>query len=138
MGICASKGALSATSATSSKAENTAASGVRAPACRLGMERFIEPQDTYDEKKPPTMLDRPWPRNSRLVSMRCPDLAATALAMEIAWPSATMVSANASPSNSGTWAQLTCGSTSLGQGTAMLPTVRKPCIVSTGKTCGIR
>ena len=46
IGICASKGALSATSATSNSAENTAASGVRAPACRLGMERFIEPQDT--------------------------------------------------------------------------------------------
>ena len=46
MGICASKGALTATSASSSNAEKTAASGVRAPACKLGMERFMEPHDT--------------------------------------------------------------------------------------------
>ena len=46
MGIRASIVALTATSASSSSAENTEASGVWAPACRLGMERFIEPQDT--------------------------------------------------------------------------------------------
>jgi len=46
MGICASSGALSATRAKSNSAENTDDSGVRAPASRLGMERFIEPHDT--------------------------------------------------------------------------------------------
>ena len=46
IGICASKDALTATSANSNIAEKTAASGVRAPACKLGMERFMEPQDT--------------------------------------------------------------------------------------------
>ena len=44
-GINASSGADRATSATSSKAENTAASGVLAPASKLGTERFSEPQD---------------------------------------------------------------------------------------------
>ena len=46
IGILASSALLMATSAKTSTAEKTAASGVRAPACRLGMERFIEPHDT--------------------------------------------------------------------------------------------
>ena len=46
IGILASSELLTATKANSSSAEKTAAMGVRAPACRLGMERFIEPHDT--------------------------------------------------------------------------------------------
>ena len=46
IGICASTGALTATSPSSSSAENIDAIGVRAPVSRFGMERFIEPQDT--------------------------------------------------------------------------------------------
>ena len=46
IGICASTGALKATRPSSSSAENTEASGVRAPDSRLGMERFMEPHDT--------------------------------------------------------------------------------------------
>ena len=46
IGILASNALLTATNANSSTAEKTAASGVRAPACRLGMERFIDPHDT--------------------------------------------------------------------------------------------
>ncbi|MNY79767.1 hypothetical protein D3C86_2205550 [compost metagenome] len=45
IGICASSGALSATSATSHSAENTLASGVRAPASKLGTERLSEPHE---------------------------------------------------------------------------------------------
>ena len=45
-GISASKGALKASSASSHSDANTAASGVRAPASRLGSERFSEPQAT--------------------------------------------------------------------------------------------
>lgn len=45
-GIYASSGALSAISNRSSSAENTAASGVRAPASRFGIDLFSEPQDT--------------------------------------------------------------------------------------------
>ena len=46
MGISASKPLLTATSASNNTAENTDASGVWAPASRLGMERFMEPHDT--------------------------------------------------------------------------------------------
>jgi len=60
---------------------------VRAPASKLGIERLSEPQDTYEERKLPTMLDRPWPRNSRLASTCWPERSATALAIEIDWPS---------------------------------------------------
>jgi hypothetical protein len=42
---------------------------------------------------PPTMFDSPWPRNSRLASRCCPERDATALAIEIDCPSATIVSA---------------------------------------------
>ncbi len=45
IGICASSGALTATSATSHSAENTLASGVRAPASKLGTERLSEPHE---------------------------------------------------------------------------------------------
>ena len=46
MGISASQLLLTATSPSSSPAENTDANGVCAPASRLGMDRFIDPQDT--------------------------------------------------------------------------------------------
>ena len=46
IGISASTPALTATSTSSSSAENTAAIGVCAPASKLGIERFIDPQDT--------------------------------------------------------------------------------------------
>ena len=46
IGILANSWLLTATSANNNSAEKTAASGVRAPACKLGMERFMEPQDT--------------------------------------------------------------------------------------------
>ena len=45
IGIAASSVALTATSASSHSAEHTAASGVRAPTSRLGIERFSEPHD---------------------------------------------------------------------------------------------
>ncbi|MNV23023.1 hypothetical protein D3C71_1140220 [compost metagenome] len=44
-GIMASNGADKATSTTSSTAEKTAASGVLAPASKLGIDRFNDPQD---------------------------------------------------------------------------------------------
>ena len=56
--------------------------------------------------KPPTMFDRPWPRNSRLASMCWPERAATALAIEIDWPRATIVSAKAMPTRSGSRRQV--------------------------------
>ena len=46
VGILASNALLTATKTNNKTAEKTAASGVRAPACKLGMERFIEPHDT--------------------------------------------------------------------------------------------
>ncbi len=46
MGMRASSDELTATRASRSSAEKTAASGVRAPACRFGMDRFMDPQDT--------------------------------------------------------------------------------------------
>ncbi len=70
------------------------------------------------------MLDRPWPRNSRFASMRWPERSATVLAIEMPWPSATMVSANANPTSSRACAQPMCGSSKRGQGVAMYPTVR--------------
>ncbi|MNV36157.1 hypothetical protein D3C71_1276230 [compost metagenome] len=45
LGIMASNGADKATSTTSSTAEKTAASGVFAPASKLGTDRFSDPQD---------------------------------------------------------------------------------------------
>ncbi len=54
--------------------------------------------------------------NSRLASMRWPDRAATALAIEIDWPSATMVSAKARPISSGSCFQSICGGEKGGQG----------------------
>ena len=42
----------------------------------------------------------------------------------MAWPSATIVSANAKPSSSDTDAQLICGSTNSGQGVVICPIVR--------------
>ncbi len=45
-GIRASSGALDAISSSSHSEANTAASGVRAPASRFGIERFSEPQET--------------------------------------------------------------------------------------------
>ena len=101
IGISASSGALTAASSSSQSEANTAASGVRAPASRLGNDRFSEPHETYDENSPPTMFDSPWPRNSRLASMCWPERAATALAIEIDWPRATIVSAKAMPTRSG-------------------------------------
>ena len=56
--------------------------------------------------------------------MRWPDFSATARAIAIAWPSATMVSAKASPSKSEACAQLMSGSSKRGQGVSMWPTVR--------------
>ena len=52
------------------------------------------------------MFDSPWPRNSRLPSMCWPERAATALAIEIDWLSATIVSAKAMPIRSGSEAQV--------------------------------
>ena len=92
---------MTATRRSSQSDANTAASGVRAPASKFGIERFSEPHETYDEKKPPTMFDSPWPRNSRLASMCWPERAATALAIEIDWPRATIVSAKAMPTQVG-------------------------------------
>ena len=57
--MSASNGAVKATNNSSQNDENTAASGVRAPASKFGSERFSEPHDTYDEKKPPTRLESP-------------------------------------------------------------------------------
>jgi hypothetical protein len=44
-GICASNGALTMTSTTSSSAENTLATGVCAPASKFGTERFSDPHE---------------------------------------------------------------------------------------------
>ncbi len=60
---------LAATSASSHSAENTLASGVRAPPFRLGSERFNEPHETKHENSPPARFDRPWPTNSWLTSI---------------------------------------------------------------------
>ena len=122
IGISASSGALTAMSSNSQSDANTAASGVRAPASRFGIDRFSEPHDTYDENNPPTMFDRPWPRNSRLASMCWPERSATALAMEIDWPRATMVSAKAMPTRSGSTGSSTAGSRKCGQIGGMAPT----------------
>ena len=70
------------------------------------------------------MLDKPWPRNSRLASMRWPERSATVLAIEIAWPSATTVSANASPTRSEACAQLMRGNSKRGHGAAICPSMR--------------
>ena len=37
--------------------------------------RLNEPDDGYADVKAPAMLDRPWPMNSWLLSMRWPDFA---------------------------------------------------------------
>src|ERR1044071_4475601 len=87
------------------------------------MERLREPQDTYEEKNPPTMLDRPWPRNSRLASMVWPERSATALAMEMDWPSATMVRAKAIETSSGSDLSSTPGHWKRGQTGGTVPTV---------------
>ena len=58
IGISASSGALTAASSSSQSEANTAASGVRAPASRLGSDRFSEPHETYDENSPPTMFEQ--------------------------------------------------------------------------------
>jgi hypothetical protein len=60
-----------------------------------------EPQDTYDDANAPTRFDSPWPRNSRLASIRCPDRSATALAIEIDCARVTIVNAKAMPTRSG-------------------------------------
>ena len=88
---------------------------MRAPASRFGSDRFSEPHDTYDEKKPPTMFDSPWPRNSRFASMAWPERAATAFAIEIDWPSATIVSATARLTSSGNACRSTTGTSKRGQ-----------------------
>ena len=56
--------------------------------------------------------------------MRWPECMATVLAIEIAWPSATMVSANARPTRSDACAQLMCGSSKRGHGVAICPITR--------------
>ncbi len=122
-GISASSGALSAARASSQSDANTAASGVRAPASRFGSERLSEPHETYDENMPPTMFDRPWPRNSRLASMCWPERSAIALAIEIDWPRATIVSAKAMPTRSGSVRRSTAGSAKRGQIDGIGPTI---------------
>ena len=124
IGIRASSGALSAASSSNHSEAKTAASGVRAPASRLGNERFSEPHDTYDENSPPTMFDSPWPRNSRLASMCWPDRAATALAIEIDWPRATIVNAKAMPTRSGSRRRSKSGTLRRGQIGGIGPTTR--------------
>ena len=57
--------------------------------------RLNEPDDGYAELKAPTMFDRPWPMNSWLPSIRCPDLVATARAIDTASVSPSTVSASA-------------------------------------------
>ena len=122
IGISASSGALTAASSSSQSDANTAASGVRAPASRLGNDRFSEPHETYDENSPPTMFDSPWPRNSRLASMCWPERAATALAIEIDWPRATIVSAKAMPTRSGSRRRSNAGKVRCGQIAGIGPT----------------
>ena len=70
------------------------------------------------------MFDSPCPRNSRFASMRWPERWATVLAIEIACPSATMVSANASPSKSAACAQVMLGHRKSGHGVTTLPMER--------------
>ena len=96
---------------------------MRAPASRFGSERLSEPHETYDENMPPTMFDRPWPRNSRLASMCWPERSAIALAIEIDWPRATIVSAKAMPTRSGSVRRSTAGSAKCGQIDGIGPTI---------------
>ena len=56
--------------------------------------------------------------------MRWPERRATVLAIEIVWPSATIVSAKARPTSSDACAQLMRGNSKRGHGVAMAPTVR--------------
>ncbi|MNN06473.1 hypothetical protein D3C81_1192650 [compost metagenome] len=60
--------------------------------------------------------------NSRLASICCPERSATALAIEIDWPSATMVSAEAMPSRSGSLRQSTSGTWKCGSADGIGPT----------------
>ena len=57
--------------------------------------RLNEPDDGYAGANAPTMLDRPWPMNSWLPSMRWPDLTPTARAIDTASVSPSTVSASA-------------------------------------------
>ncbi len=60
--------------------------------------------------------------NSRLASICWPERNATALAIEIDWPSATMVSAAAMPSRSGSLRQSTSGTWKCGSADGIGPT----------------
>ena len=121
-GIHASSGAANATNATSIKAAKTPASGVRAPACRCGTDRFKDPQLAKHEKNAPTVLARPWPRHSRLTSSACPLRCASALEMATVWPSATMVKASAMVASRGTSAHCSAGTFQTGKACGSKPT----------------
>ena len=120
-------GAAARASASTNSAANTAASGVRAPASRLGSDRFSEPLETKHEKNGPTRFDRPWPRHSRFTSSGCPLRAASTLAMAIVCPSDTMVSATAMPASRGTSPHCSGTQRQLGQGCGSVPTKASGC-----------
>ncbi len=67
------------------------------------------------------MFDRPWPRNSRLASIRCPDRSATALAIEIDCDRVTIVRAKAMPTRSDSRAGSKAGHWKCGQTEGTLP-----------------